>query len=540
MDLARPAAGALLGAIAGAVVGAATRPLFGVPGGGVGYVTLHQYPKRWDYAMAALIVLGAFAGGALLSRKLTLSLEPMRRPRWLLAALVTAAVVFFLRDDPSRPLDFFHEGETLTPAFALRSGARPYGEIFFSHGLGADGGVQALLLGDHITPESARRLEAILSALTLALLAPIAAQVCATAAGVWAGVAASLCAIGVAIPGLFPHYRLAPVLIATLALLRYVRASRKRWLAVAMCASAAGLVWSLDAGLFALAGTLAVTAMVAPRRLPWMLPALALPLLILLVTRSDVRQFAIDSFVTVPRSVDAIGSLPARRGPAAGDFVYWLAGDSARYYAPLVVYGLLLALAWQRWRSGDRPRAIAISIVTVFALLLFRAAAGRADLMHIRFAMPLFGIAVVAFLLEPLARQHRLAAVVAALFFASIFNVAGNVEALLSPRRTTQRAEHPVPPGRFFDFSNSLAMYALAGQRPPVRCPDVKMLSIPALRAEAMAQLQSAPPDFVILKGYTEDIDSIPNSVRVPELARWIDEHYPNRKRAGELLIATR
>src|SRR5205814_1795202 len=72
--------------------------------------------------------------------------------------------------------------------------------------------------------------------------------------------------------------------------------------------------------------------------------AIALPFIVLLATHAGVRQFLADSFVIIPRAIDAVWSLPARTT---------LDLESARYYLPPVVYGALLALAF-RLRKSDR------------------------------------------------------------------------------------------------------------------------------------------------------------------------------------------
>src|SRR5260221_7094358 len=56
-----------LGSAAGAVLFGASSPLarglFSVPAGGVGYVTVHGYPKGFDYFVVAMLVVGAVVGG---------------------------------------------------------------------------------------------------------------------------------------------------------------------------------------------------------------------------------------------------------------------------------------------------------------------------------------------------------------------------------------------------------------------------------------------------------------------------------------------
>ncbi|HEX2121096.1 MAG TPA: hypothetical protein VHL59_05575, partial [Thermoanaerobaculia bacterium] len=62
-----PAARVALGSLIGAAIAAALapwlKPLFDVPSGGIGAVTVGAYPKGWDYAVVALLVGGAALGG---------------------------------------------------------------------------------------------------------------------------------------------------------------------------------------------------------------------------------------------------------------------------------------------------------------------------------------------------------------------------------------------------------------------------------------------------------------------------------------------
>ncbi|HEU5480551.1 MAG TPA: hypothetical protein VFU90_11985, partial [Candidatus Tumulicola sp.] len=254
----RAALGALAGAAVGAAIAPLTRGLFHVPGGGVGWITVHHYPKGFDYAVIALLMIGSAAGAWIASRN-GAPASAGRIPAKAGAPLgVLAAVVFllmlFIHDHPYSLMDPFHEGEYLTPAYLLMEGGRPYADVFFFHGFATDGGLDSLIL-DH-SPKRERRLETILDAATLALLVPIAVEICATTGGVIAGVLAALSAIGAFEVPVFPYFRLAPILISTLALLRFARTRRTGWIITAYCASTLGLLWSVDVGVYAVAATL--------------------------------------------------------------------------------------------------------------------------------------------------------------------------------------------------------------------------------------------------------------------------------------------
>jgi hypothetical protein len=586
---ARVALGSLAGAAVAAAIAPMTKRFFSPPDIGVGWVTVNAYPKGWDYAVIALLVIGAFAGGALFTSPLSPP-QPHRggerarvrggsRVTWA-AMIVVFVLMLFLHDHPYAPMDHFHEGEHLTAGWLMKSGERPYGDFFIFHGLAADAGLDALVLGDPPSPLRPRRLQTFLDAATVALLVPIAAELTATAAGMCAGVFASLCAIAALWLPVFPYYRMAPVLIAVLALLRYTRNGSARALFAAAACAALGVLWSLDTGVYALAGTIGAIVILRLFRLeakPLPLPrvalilavALALPFLVLLAVRADIPQFFVDSFVTLPRAIDATWALAA---PAKID------AESLRYYLPPAFYGLLGALALLALRRGEKDLAARLAIVTLFSLLFFRTAVGRVGWSHTRFALPLLGIGLVAFVLEPLVLRRRwvLAVVLAVPLFVHL-EIAPNTAAgakLLAGWPARQRHDgmvrYPFATGRglytseqnatdlaslqtfldslgprdaaILDFSNERALYYLLQRKPPLRTMEISMLSVPSLLAEGMAQLNAHPPIAVIVSGYPEiaAFDGISNRDRVPELARWIDANYPVRTQVGRFTILSR
>jgi hypothetical protein len=579
-----------LGSLAGAVVAAAfaplIRPLFNPPTGGVGVLTVHGYPKGWDYAVIALLILGAFAGGALMAllrRDEGAVAGPVTRPRGGVTVVVSVVVfvlMIFIHDHPFAHMDPFHEGEHLTPGWLMRNGERPYTDVFILHGLAVDGGLDALVLGDPPSPLRPRRLQTLLDALTVALLVPIAAELAVTRIGMMAGVFASLCAMAALWLPVFPYFRLAPLLIAVLALLRYVRSGSIAAFSAAAVSASLGILWSFETGVFTLAGVIATFAIVRLLKLEAMpiRPALAgsiaavamvLPVFVLLALGADLRRFAVDSFVILPRSIDAIWSLPAP---------WKITPESLRYYLPPVFYGFLTALGFLALRRGDRLLAGRIVIVTVFSILLFRSAAGRVGWSHTRYALPLFGIALIAFVLEPLVLRRRwVPAAVLTLLLVFHLEVADNTAAGTKLLREWPARQRPVglvpfpmaagrgiytteqnaidlgslklfvdslggPDERIFDFSNERALYYLLQRKPSVRCVDIHLLSVPRLRREALAQLEADPPLCVIVKGIPElfSFDGVSNEERVPELAAWIEEHYPRRTVIGRFIVAHR
>jgi hypothetical protein len=576
----RIALGAAVGAVLFRVASTPARGLFPVPGGGVGFVTVHAYPKEFDYFVVGMLVAGALIGGLVAccwsggSQRCDDDVERPRGAshptgRTLLAALAVFFVMFFVHDHPQEQMEPFHEGEHLTPGFLFRSGLSPFGEVFVLHGLAVDGGLDALVLGDPPSPRRARRLETVLDAATLALLVPIAAEICATFVGTLAAAVAALCAMAAFWVPVFPYFRLAPLLIAVLALLWFVRTRRNAALFAAMSASTLGPLWSLDTGIYALSTTIVILALLRVWRPALSTIALALPFVLLLVLGSNLRQFLNDSFVVIPHSIDAIWSLPMPTD---------LSVESARYLLPPALFGMLLVFALRGWARGERDAAARIAIITIASLFAFRSAAGRCGWSHTRYGVPLLGLAVVAFLAEPLLRnRYRVAAVIVVAAIVVYVQLHENTVAgaklvagwyarqshaglvpypfrtgrgiYTTPENAADLAALNgflalnAPPGaRVLDVSNERALAYLLERRPATRCSDIAMLSSPPLFDEAMHELTANPPPLVVVSGSpnVDQFDGLPNRQRVPRLFAWIDANYPRRRQVGRFIVATR
>jgi hypothetical protein len=557
----RQSAGALLGAALAAVVAWLMRPLFDPPAGGVGFVTVNAYPKGWDYAVIAMLIAGSAAGAWFAGRRAIARVSVEKAPGRNYDARITAVAVFLLmllvHDHPFQHMDPFHEGEHLTPAWLMLEGERPFGDVFLLHGLGVDGGLDALVGG---RPLHTRRLQTVLDALTLALLVPIAAEVTATLFGMLGAVLLSLCGAAAFWLPVFPYFRLLPVLLVAWGLLVFARTRRWPPLLLAFASATLGLLWSLDTGTYALAGAGVLAVLLcrraeAGRTAAFAAIAIALPILVMVIVRADIAQFLRDSFVVIPRAIDAVWSLPAPEP---------LSAAGLRYYVPPVLYGLLLAIGFRR----RDPRILILVILSIF---LFRTAAGRVSWSHTRFAVPLLGIMLVAFLLEPLKNRLfiALASIAAVFYFEVPQNLAAGAKLVAGwPARQGHEGlvGHPLArgiyttednatqlatlkgyvdalgPGAILDFTNERALYFLLRRKPPTRVFDIPMLSSPALKAETLAALTANPPLCVILGGEpaVAVFDGVPNDQRVRELARWIETTYPRRTQIGRFIVATR
>jgi hypothetical protein len=590
-----PFLGATLGAIVVFVIAPHCVGWFSVPTGGIGTVTITKYPKGFDYFVVIALTIASAAGALALSARrppTTGNRQPttLRKRAILITTITVFVAMCIIHDHPYAFMDIFHEGEHLSPASVLLDGGRPYGDTFFLHGFATDGGLDALVLGSKPSAKKTRRLETLLDAAALAMLVPIAAALTATTGGLIAAVILSLCAIGAGVVPTFPYFRWMPLLIAVWALLRYQREQDQTpttgnrqpttLLFIAAISSSLGILWSLDIGICAVAATAIVILFYTRRVTLIALAAIAAPLVVLLVTRADLYHFFRDSFVIIPRSIDAIWSVPAKPIPSLSLLVHpvalwkWLASEDARYYLPPVFFGLLLALAL-------RKRDMRIAIIAIFSILLFRTAAGRVSWSHTRFAIPLLGMAMVAFLFEPWIRRRPMtlwryiALLTAALIGFRYFELLPNATLgakMLAGWPARQRHEGLVPypmargrgiytfpenaanlgalndlsqragPGTIFDLSGERGLYYLLDRRPATRCPDLAMLSAPELGAEALRELNAHPPLFVILEEVNAfgSLGGVANRDRIPEIASWIDAHYPVKVRAGRYVVGFR
>lgn len=490
----------------------------------------------------------------------------------LLMLAVTLAILP-ARDHPYEFADPYHEGENLSPLSVMLSGGSPYGDVFFMHGVGADGGIDRLVIGDPPSIVRTRRLRAFLSAATVSLLVPIAAEVSSTWLGVVAATILSLCGIAAGQLPATPHFRLLPLLLAIWLALIAIRTSRRAFIVAACGVASAGLLWSLDVGLFAIAGIWAWLILIRPfdRRTLAISGAVTVTTapLILVVIRGDVSRFFRDSFLRLPECFDAIYSLPA---PPMR--IEWA---SVRYDAPPIVYGVVVALAFLTLARGEKLRGNAMLLIALTAFFELRSAAGRVSWGHTRFSVPLLGITVVAFAIEPLLRSERTSGVIAGALIAlaaiPYFELAANAKALagysvtyperLRPKPGTvpfplprasdlytykqEAAElgalyafsQSMPPGPIFDESGEKYLYYMLARPASTRVHDIPYLSDPALGREAMKQLEQRRPVFVVISGHPalSNIDGIPNAQRTPQIAAWVNRNYAKRITIGRYSI---
>jgi hypothetical protein len=587
----RLAAGGLAGFVLAIILAPLLRSFFSVPDGGVGVLTVTGYPKGFDHVFPLVITLLTAIGAIAACARGKEHIEPVAEwqpSRWrpaLAAALALAifALYFIAHDHRYYEMDMFHEGEHLSPAAIMREGGRPFGDVFLLHGFAVDGGLDLLLLGDPPSPLRVRIAQTVLDAATVALLAPIAAELALTPAGILAASVAGFAALGAGQVQVFPYFRLAPLLIAIWLALRHSRTGSRSALIGAAVASGLGVCWSYEVGLYSCA---ALIAFLLVRR-KWRDSALTTGIMLvsmvalLALVRADLTQFVVDSFLTIPRSIDAVWGVAAPALPEK--LLDWVRSEGARYYLPPAWSGLLLALALIERRRGNRARSDAMLVVALFSMVAFRTASGRSGWSHTRFGTPLLGVSVIAFALEPLiqrARRKEWAAAVGALllgaFLIPFFELPATVTALRkffrerSGRivRPAGSVPHPLPTGRglytnvenatdllllsdftrrhasgkapIFVYSGEKALYYLLSRPSSTRVHDVPMMSAPKLLHETLQLLDQRPPAFIIVSGPSrlDQFDGVTNDDRVPALKAWIDERYPVRVNVGRYVVA--
>lgn len=563
------------------------KPLFPIPGHGIGFVTVARYPKGWDYAVVVILflvaaiatIVAAFVWPRAPHRRFAAP-SPGGRGLFVGALMTVVAVAFFpARDHPFEFADPYHEGENLSPLSVMLAGGRPYHDVWFMHAFAADGGFDRLVIGDPPSVVRTRRLRAILNSIAPALLVGIAAEVSSTGLGIVFATIASLSALAAGQLPATPYFRLIPLLIAVWCALISIRTGRRAFTVVACSVASAGLLWSLDVGLFATAGLWGWLILARWRDRRTLLVCAAATVvtapLLLVIVRGDISRFFRDSFLRLPECFDAIYSLPAPPLPAWK--VTWIDSPSARYYLPPIAYGVLAAVAVLMSARGDRKRAEAMLLIALTAFIELRTATGRVAWSHTRHAVPLLGIVLVAFAIEPLirSRQATRIAVAVAMIIAAVpyLEVVANAKYLAGYWSTYQQRLRPksgsvafslprardlysypqethdvkalyefsqsMPTGPIFDYSGEKWLYYMLARPASTRCHDIPYLADPALGREAMKQLERRRPVFVIVSGLPAlaNIDGVSNRQRTPWLADWIDKNYARRITIGRYTV---
>jgi hypothetical protein len=457
-------------------------------------------------------------------------------------------------------IDLFHRGEALGPASDYLRGKVPYRDVFVLHGLLDDGFLDALLM--KIFGRSA----------DVALARP---------AVLGSFAAPALWYLGMAIFDSIPLAMLVMVFgavttidneriffeIIVLALLVVALRTRSQILAVLAGASAAlAFFFSYDIGLYAIGGS--VLAFLALRRftpIGWFavgLAAGAAPFVIYLWMHGALGAFLTTSFVTMPRIIDAVWSLPFpdmtttfRNNLNLHSISDFFLYEKFRFVLnPLIIAIALICLIQRAIKGKSDQLDVALAALTAFAILTQRSALGRADFAHQYFSAFLIGpMIVILLVLFGRAAGRVAAAALLPLFFIVLWapdiansrlddltHYLGRVSGVGWVDPAAMEIRHRIDQVRFwvtdlsragapiFDFSNQPALYFFCDRPNPTRFYQVPILSPPLFQREVILALERAKPPIVIRRSPQQfDVfDDIDNSVRAQAVASYINDHY--------------
>ncbi|HVS32476.1 MAG TPA: hypothetical protein VMS98_13620 [Thermoanaerobaculia bacterium] len=547
-------------------------------------VSLLMVPS--DHRGAAM-VLSILVSAALILR-LRRPLQPRRA--WGLAAfIIIPAFIYCLSYASTAQLsawiDLFHRGESIGPASDYLRGKVPYRDVFALHGMLEDGLLDAWLMqlfGRSLDVAVARTvvvgafLPVTLWFLGVAIFRSIPLAVLVVTIGSWTTAENNRT--------LFQ--------VAAVALLWVALQRRSPLAAVASGAFAAvALFFSYEIGLYTIAGAAATLLILAFVRVDppftrrflatlglWFAGgalAGASPFVVFLLWRGALDDFVTVSFVTIPRIIDAVWSLPFpditstfRQNLSLHTLSEFVLYEKFRLIlSPLTIAVAAVYLIQRAIRRPLDRLDVALLVLTVSATVAQRTAFGRVSFRHQYFAA--FLIAPILVVLAVLfARRLRetwregdegtrafTVAVIAAcvpilivLFWIPDL-VNARIDDLLRYQARILRVHHD---GRadevnfriaavsaaigemtkkgepIFDFSNQPAFYFFADRPNPTRFYQVPIASPPAFQAEIIRALERTKPKVVIRTSPEDfdEFDGVPNAMRAQAVAAYIDQTY--------------
>jgi hypothetical protein len=571
----------------------AALPLVALPFVAAAWVPL-PHPR-----LAVVVTLVLIAIVALLLRR------PMSpRAAWKLSAFLTIPALIYLFSYCSTAqmtqfVDLFHRGEALGPASDYLRGKVPFRDVFALHGMLEDGLLDAWLMelfGRSLDVAVMRTvvvgafLGVAIWFLGIAVFDSIPLALLCVAVGSWTTAENNRTFFQVAAVALFWHG------------LR--RRSRVSVIFSGVFAGAA-LFFSYEIGLFTIVAALAAAFIlwVASRRTPWdgLAPARAAaffllgaivggaPFAIYLASRGALDDFLVTSFVTIPRIIDAVWSLPFpdivstfRHNLTLHTLAEFVLFEKFHLVVTPIVIAIAAVYFLQRWlRRRVDTLDHALLVMTVFATVAQRTAFGRVSFTHQYFAAFLIGPLMV--LLGVLAVRtlrglwrggsEGTRAFVAALAAAAVpvlavlFWIPDLVDArlhefthyyfrLLTPERDAKaemtywriqdvsrelgaltRRNEPV-----FDFSNQPAFYFFADRPNPTRFYQVPILSPRQFQAETIAALERTRTKVILRRSpeLYDQFDGVANDVRAQAVSAYIDENYRFHKAVRGVELWTR
>jgi hypothetical protein len=543
---------------------------------GLPFVLLPVIPITWVPATqrAAVMIVAL-----LLVAILALRVRPIdpRRARQLAAYAILPALIYCLSyastAQLSQWIDLFHRGESIGPASDYLRGKVPYRDVFALHGMLEDGLLDAWLMqlfGRSLDVAVARTvvvgafLPVSLWYLGIAMFRSIPLAMLVVAMGSWTTAENNR-----------TFFQVAAVALLWVAL---DRSSKVAALASGMFAGAA-LFFSYEIGLYTIAGIVICSlllrsfAALAMTAIGFLLGAA--PFVIYLLSRGALDDFAVTSFVTIPRIIDAVWSLPFpdlvskfREDLNLHALAEFILGEKFH----LIVSPITIAVAAVYLMQRAMRRRIdtfdkALLVLTVFAVIAQRTAFGRVSFRHQYFAAFLIGPILVALGVLAARRLRELwleggegtrafivtlvAAFIplAAILFWVPDLVNARIEDLVRYQARILRVDHDPRAEQvqwrirtvaevigeltkrnepIFDFSNQPAFYFFADRPNPTRFYQVPIASPREFQAEIIDVLERTKPRVVIRTSPEnfDEFDGVPNTLRAQAVAAYLDDAY--------------
>lgn len=531
--------------------------------------------------------------------------NPMQpRTAWKLAAYVIFPALIYLFSyastaELSQWIDLFHRGESIGPASDYLRGKVPFRDVFVLHGMLEDGQLDAWLMqlfGRSLDVAVMRTviLGAFLGVaiwfLGIAIFESIPLAMLCVAMGSWTTAENNRTFFQVAAVALFWN------------------ALRRRSTASAICSgilAGVALFFSYEIGLYTIVAGLLVALLIriAMTRNEWngMPPGQAAtsfaigvalgaaPFALWLATRGALDDFLVTSFVTIPKYIDAVWSLPFpdlvstfRKDlnlHALSEFVLW-----EKFHLVLSPLTIAIAAVYfiQRWlRRRVDMLDYALLVLTVFATVAQRTAFGRASFRHQYFAAFLIGplLVLLAVLVVRMLRgvwerggegtrafvvaiSVAAVPVIAVLFWipdlinirlhdftryygrvmrvdrdARAEEVSWRIADVSRNIRELTRRNEP-----FFDFSNQPAFYFFADRPNPTRFYQVPILSPREFQDETIRALERAKPKVILRRSpeLFDQFDGVTNDLRAQAVSAYIDDLYRFHKAVRGVELWTR
>lgn len=534
----------------------------------------------------------ALVSGLLLS---AVSLLPAKRRAarstlviWCVALLGLGFLELF---QTTEPLNLFEEGQPLFAAKLLLDGRPPYLGTYPIHGFGIEGGVDAVLFRIAGPSLRAFRLRRTLFGATSLAALGVAGFLLFRDLGWGALAMASSLAFCPVVSD-----RQAFMFVALCLLIHAARSESLRDWLWAGVASGVCLFMTLDFGVIAigsgLIAPLGIRILTREGAGRWLretrsfvlgLAAGCAPFLAYLTLKGAVVEFFRVSFIEIPSTISATWGLPfpsitqalhdGGMGILGGPFA------PPGIPSPAVLLAIpcasVLLMMWIRSRGNATPLDRAALVCLLTTLLGLRGVFGRADVGHHMLYGIFAGLMATWLLYRAVtgASSRGLLLVSTCLIFwlflrpdlglakqlelvarttgasdrgdgaggSAGSRIAGESVPELAELRNVVDARLG-PKETFFDFGNEPALYFLLNRRPPIRYSSVAAYELDRQQSEVIQALEREKPPLAITSSGTslDSIDDVPNAVRAPAVARYLETHYRPLGMVGTRSIAVR